>query len=432
LDRLRLVELAVERSLLTGMPPDRIAASIASFDFLYLTELWRRGVVAPTVRFSGTPEVATTGGHVLDPRPGLYRNVLVFDFKSLYPSVIRTFQIDPLGYLPAPKPEDDPIVAPNGAAFRRERGILPRLLDDLFPRREAAKAAGDKVASQAIKILMNSFYGVLGTSACRFASPALANAITGFGREILLWAKGRIESRGYRVLYGDTDSLFVLAGLDDPAGARELGARLVAELNDVLARHVATTWRVESRLELEFETLYLRLLLPAVRHGTAGARKRYAGLVEIDGERRVVFTGMEVVRRDWTELAKRVQRELYERLFSDRPVDSYLREVVADLRAGRLDGQLVYRKALRKALDAYTASTPPHVAAARKLSGRPGRIVSYVITEDGPEPCEERRSPIDHEHYVQKQVRAVAEPVLTLLRLEFDAVVGDDVQRKLF
>jgi len=432
LDRLHLVELAVQRSRLTGMPPDRVSASIASFDFLYLSELSRRGVVAPTVQTEGRTEVATSGGHVLEPRPGLYRNVLVFDFKSLYPSVIRTFQIDPLGYLPRPTPEDDPIVAPGGAAFRRSPGILPQLLDELFPRREEAKAAGDRVASQAIKILMNSFYGVLGTTACRFADPALANAITGFGREILLWSKRRIERRGHEVLYGDTDSLFVLPGLDDPQAAQELGLRLAAELNDDLADHVARTWRVESRLELEFERLYLRLLLPAIRHGTAGARKRYAGLVQNNGETRVVFTGMEVVRRDWTALAKTVQRELYERLFRDRPVDRYLRDVVADLRAGKLDESLVYRKGLRKALEDYTAATPPHVAAARKLPTKPGRIITYVITTDGPEPVEAQQAPIDHEHYVQKQVRPVAEPVLAILNLDFDQVIGDDTQLKLF
>jgi DNA polymerase-2 len=431
LERLHLIELTVQRSLLTGMPPDRVSASIASFDFLYLSELRRRKVAAPTVDASGGMEAPTSGGHVLEPAPGLYRNVLVLDFKSLYPSIIRTFQIDPLGHVERRGPDDDLIVAPNGAAFRREPGILPGLLDDLFPRREAAKAAGDRVASQAIKILMNSFYGVLGTPACRFASPALANAITGFGREILLWSKGRIETRGHEVLYGDTDSLFVRSGTDDVERARALGGSLAAELSRELAEHVESTWRVESRLELEFERLYLRLMLPVVRHGSVGARKRYVGLIEDGDGTRVAFTGMEVVRRDWTALAKRVQRELYERLFAEEPVDEYLRGIVGDLRGGRLDGELVYRKALRKRLADYE-SAAPHVVAARKSRRRPRRIVSYVITVNGPEPAEERRSQIDHEHYVQKQVRAVAEPVLTLLHLDFDRVIGDDLQLTLF
>jgi DNA polymerase-2 len=435
LDRLHLVDLSVRRSLLTGLPPDRVAGSIAAFDFLYLSELSRRGVVAPSVDASRTSGPAA-GGHVLDPAPGLYRNVIVLDFLSLYPSVIRTFQIDPLGHRPDPADDDadegDPVVAPNGAAFSRRPGILPGLLDDLFPQREAARRRGDEVARHAIKILMNSFYGVLGTPACRFASPALAGAITGFGREILLWTKARVEDLGHEVVYGDTDSLFVLAGATDVETARATGAALVRTLNADLARHVRARWRVESRLELEFEKLYLRLLLPAVRRGTGGARKRYAGLVWTGGEPALEFTGLEAVRRDWTDLARRVQRELHERLFADRPVEGYLRQVVSDLRAGRCDDLLVYRKGLRRRLDSYTTTTPPHVAAARKMTGKPGRVVAYLMTRDGPEPAAERRAPIDHEHYVQKQVRAVAEPILALLDLDFDEVVGDEHQLRLF
>jgi DNA polymerase-2 len=432
LERLRLVELAVERSRLTGMPLDRVSSSIAAFDFLYLSELGRRGVVAPSVKGGGEAAEPTGGGHVLEPSPGLYRNVVVLDFRSLYPSLIRTFQIDPLNLIregSTPAREGDPIVAPNGAAFARRTGILTEILDDVMPRREEARRAGEAVRSQAIKILMNSFYGVLGTPACRFHDPRLANAITSFGREVLLWCKARIEEGGHRVLYGDTDSLFVESGQPDPAAARALGERLAADLTRDLSVHVERRWRVASRLELQFERLYLRLCLPAVRHGTAGARKRYAGLVEGG---RVVFTGLEAVRGDWTDLAREVQRELFARLFSDQPVQSYLREVVADLRAGRLDAKLVYRKSLRKAPVAYTATTPPHVAAARKLGRRTRGRIAYVMTSAGAEPDHERRSPIDYEHYVDRQVRPVAEPVLALLGLDFAMVVGDDRQLSLF
>jgi DNA polymerase-2 len=355
---------------------------------------------------------------------------MVFDFKSLYPSIIRTFQIDPLGFVPAGGA--DLIVAPNGAAFRREPGILPGILDDLFPRREQAKAQGDLVKSQAVKILMNSFYGVLGTPACRFHNPDIANAITGFGRELLLWSKARFEAYGRRVLYGDTDSLFVLSGEEEAERARRLGAELAERLNRELAEEIARRWRVSSRLELEMEAVYLRLVLLHARHAAAGARKRYAGLVESKGRREVVFTGMEVVRRDWTELAKQVQREMYARLFDDRPVEEYVRQLVADLRAGRCDGLLVYRKALRKDLDEYTATTPPHVAAARKMGEVDGRLISYVMTVNGPEPASAATSPVDHEHYVEKQVRPVAEPVLELLGLDFDRLVGNDSQLRLF
>ena len=423
--KLNLVPLAFARSRLTGMTPDRVAASIASFDFLYLSELEPLGIVAPSVRGDDSRvHVAQQGGHVLEPVAGLHDNVWVFDFRSLYPSVIRTFNIDPLSYIENPAPQADLIETPGGA-FRREPAILPRLLDDLFPRREAARQAGDEVASHAIKILMNSFYGVLGTSACRFYNPALANSITGMGREVLLWSKRWFEATGFAVLYGDTDSLFVQTPTTDSELARDRARQLAAALTADLARYVEERWRVPSRLELKFEKLYLKLFLPHARHSTRGASKRYAGLRYGDGVDQVEFIGMEVVRRDWTALAKEVQRELYRRLFTDQPVDVYLADVVKRVRSGQLDEALVYRKNLRKDTEEYTATTPPHVAAARKSTQASGRLISYVMTLAGPEPLDEIRNPLDREHYVTKQVKPVAEPVLATLGLDFERVIGD-------
>jgi DNA polymerase-2 len=429
-ERLKLVPLAVARSRLTGMSIDRVAASIASFDFLYLAELHKRKVVAPSVGDTRNA-VPQGGGHVLEPKPGVHRMVWVFDFKSLYPSIIRTFNIDPLGYVADPLPGADVLRLESGAAFRREAAILPALLDELFPRREAAKASGDTIASQAIKILMNSFYGVLGTPACRFYNPALANAITGQGRHLLLWSKDWFERARYAVLYGDTDSLFVASGANDPGEAREKGTELAAELTAAIAQYIQKRWQVKSRLELEFEKFYLKLFLPSLRHSAAGARKRYAGLLE-GAQGAVDFVGLEVVRRDWTELAKRVQRELYLRLFTDQPVDSYLADVVARVRHGELDDELVYRKGLRKQLGEYTANTPPHVAAARKSGSAPGRLIEYLMTTAGPEPLDNIAHPLDREHYVDKQIRPVAEPVLVALGFQFERVIGDDRQIGLF
>jgi DNA polymerase-2 len=427
--RLNLVQLAFARSQLTGMTPDRVAASIASFDFLYLTELERQKIVAPTVRSDDSRvHAAQLGGYVLEPRAGLHTNVWVFDFKSLYPSIIRTFNIDPLSYVARPDPGADLIQVPGGA-FRRAPAILPRLLDELFPRREAAKKAGDDVASHAIKILMNSFYGVLGTPACRFFNPALANSITGTGREMLLWSKRWFESAGFEVLYGDTDSLFVHSRNSDPEAARLQAERLAVALNEELVRHISERWQVRSRLELEFEKLYLKLFLPHARHSTRGASKRYAGLLYgRAGADNVEFVGMEVVRRDWTELAKQVQRELYQRLFTGQRVDSYLAEVVRQVRDGARDDALVYRKNLRKSADDYTATTPPHVAAARKSAQPAERLIRYVMTTAGAEPLDNVQHPLDREHYIDKQIKPVAEPVLATLGLDFEKVIGDSRQ----
>jgi len=306
---------------------------------------------------------------------------------------------------------------------------LPSMLATLFPEREAAKRAGDAIKSQAIKILMNSFYGVLGTPACRFYNPALANSITGTGREMLLWSKRWFEAAGFDVLYGDTDSLFVHSHSDDPEAATAQAKQLVVSLNDELVRHIDERWHVRSRLELELEKLYLKLFLPTARHSTRGASKRYAGLLHGGSSMESVeFVGMEVVRRDWTELAKQVQRELYQRLFTGQRVDSYLADVVRQVRAGARDDALVYLKNLRKSTEDYTATTPPHVVAARKSTQPPERLIRYVMTTAGPEPLDNVKHPLDREHYIDKQVRPVAEPVLTTLGLDFEQVIGDSRQ----
>ncbi|MDP6375772.1 MAG: DNA polymerase II [Pseudomonadales bacterium] len=429
LEKLDLVQLSLARSRLTGMAPDRVAASIASFDFLYLAEIHKRGIVAPSVR-SNDSRVGQVGGHVFEPVTGMHQNVWVFDFKSLYPSIIRTYNIDPLGYVQPGAPPGDYVEVTSGARFSRAPAILPGMLDTLFPAREAARREGDDVASQAIKILMNSFYGVLGTPACRFHNPAIANAITGQGRHLLQWSRSWFEARGYPVLYGDTDSVFVYSGERNSDVALEAGPRLAEAMTRELAEQIRSSVGVESRLELEFEKLYAKLFLAEVRSGQGGARKRYAGLRW--GETDVEFVGMEVVRRDWTDLAKTVQRGLYRRLFDEQPVDEYLKGIVARVRAGEMDDQLVYRKGLRKPVEEYTASTPPHVVAARRSKNPTARVVHYLVTYNGPEPLDTLTAQPDHEHYVDKQIRPVAEPVLGALSLNFDAVIGDDRQMELF
>lgn len=427
--KLNVIRLAFARSQLAGMTPDRVGASIASFDFLYLSALNAQKLVAPSVRSDASANsAAQVGGHVLEPLAGLHRDVWVFDFKSLYPSIIRTFNIDPVSFVAQPAPAQDLVRTPSGA-FRRAPAILPSMLDDLFPQRETAKKNGDEVASNAIKILMNSFYGVLGTVACRFYNPALANSITGTGRELLLWSKQWFENAGFTVLYGDTDSLFVQSHGGDADRLHDRGRELADKLTRDLEHYIATEWRVQSRLELKFEKLYLRLFLSRVRHSMRGASKRYAGLRHRGN---IEFVGMEVVRRDWTVLAKRVQRELYHRLFSDQPVDLYLADMARRVRNGEMDDDLVYRKNLRKGSEEYTATSPPHVVAARKSLQPPTRLISYLMTTGGPEPIDNLQHPIDREHYIVKQMKPVAEPVLETLGLNFERVIGDSRQYDLY
>ncbi len=425
-----LVDLAVERSLLTGMQLDRVAAAIASIDSLYLPRLRRHGRVAPSVGNVAT-NVPIGGGHVLDSRPGLYEDVLVFDFKSLYPSLIRTFNLDPLTL--TVDPDVDAIVAPNGARFLRSpRGILPELLTELAQERESAKQAGNAVKANAIKILMNSFYGVLGATTSRLFSPPVANAVTSFGHRILEWAADLVRAAGYRVLYGDTDSLFVHVPGVGSERAEAVADELRATIGAAIDARVQREYGCSSVLDLEFEKHYLRFFLPEVRGGTTGSKKRYAGMLRDGVDDRLEIVGLEAVRRDWSPVSKRFQRTLLEHVFHERPVELMIQQFVADLRAGRFDDELVYKKALRKDLREYTKTTPPHVKAARKQGGEVGRIVAYVMTTNGPEPVGELTGAPDYEHYIDHQLAPIADAILHLRGTSFSRIIPRKGQMSLF
>ena len=417
-DRTRLVDFMVERSRITGLALGRTGGSVAAFDHLYLPRLHRRGRVAPDIGAAAASAGESPGGHVLDSRPGLYRNVALLDFKSLYPSIIRTFRIDPLGLA---EPGQDPVRGFEGAKYAREGGILPELITTLWAHRDEAKRSGDQPLQLAVKILMNSFYGVLGARGCRFFDPRLASSITMRGHEIIRRSQAFIEGEGFDVIYGDTDSLFVLLG--ERAGAPALASGLAERLNAWWRETLAGEHRLESCLEVEFETLFERFLMPTVRGAAKGTKKRYAGLVRGDhgGEPELVFKGLETVRTDWTPLARRFQRELYRKVFLDEPYEDYVRATCDALLAGELDGELVYRKRMRRPIDAYTRNVPPHVQAARRQSS-PGPWVSYVVTANGPLPLEAFDGKPDYEHYRDRQLAPAADGILHFLGTSFETL----------
>ena len=412
-ERTLLIDFAIERAQLTGLGLDRVGGAVAAFDNLYLPRLHRAGRVAPNVEEHdiGDDEVSP-GGFVMDSEPGLFANVIVLDFKSLYPSIIRTFLVDPLGLAVESADPIDTVPGFKGASFSKDTHILPELIEHLWSARDRAKRANNDALSRAIKIIMNSFYGVLGTTACRFFDPRLASSITLRGHEIITRSRTFIENAGHRVIYGDTDSLFVLLEQDAEEDAcQEIGGRLAAELTAFWSREVQEKYGLTSYLELELEKHYLRFFMPTVRGSELGSKKRYAGLVRRGDDVELQFTGLESVRSDWTPLARAFQREIYRRVFHDEPFEDYVKETAHAVLAGKRDTDLVYRKRLRRKLQDYVKNVPPHAQAARK-SKRAGRFVRYVITVNGPEPLDNNPSPIDYQHYVDRQLAPAADALL--------------------
>lgn len=435
-DATNLLDFLILRSQLTGLELDRAGGSVAAFTNLYLPKLHRAGYVAPNLPADGG--LASPGGYVMNSIPGLYKNVLVLDFKSLYPSIIRTFKVDPLGLIEGLKHPENAIDGFKGAKFDREQHFLPDIITQLWQQRDEAKKQQDSARSQAIKILMNSFYGVLGSGGCRFYDTRLASSITMRGHEIMQITAAWIEEKGFQVIYGDTDSTFVWLGDDVTAGeAFEIGNELAVDINQRWQHRLLAQMQLECYLELEFETYFAQFLMPTIRGSELGSKKRYAGIKQnAEGQAsQLVFKGMETVRSDWTKLAKEFQTELYRRVFAGEDAADFIRNQVQATLAGQQDDKLVYRKRLRQRLDKYTKNVPPHVRAARmaddinRNTGRPLQYqnkgwIQYVITTNGPEPIEYQQSPMDYQHYVDKQLRPVAEAILPFVDLNFDQVTS--------
>tara|TARA_R110001599_G_scaffold192503_1_gene387908 strand:- start:29400 stop:31781 length:2382 start_codon:yes stop_codon:yes gene_type:complete len=429
-----MLDFAIARTVMTGLNLDRMGGSVASFDNLYLPRLHRRGFVAPN---ASADHSASPGGFVLDSSPGLYDHVLVLDFKSLYPSIIRTFFIDPLGLalgLGDDLGEAETVPGFLEAHFAREGHVLPELIQQLWRQRDEAKRLGDGPLSQAIKIIMNSFYGVLGTPGCRFFDTRLASSITRRGHQILNRTRDRIEELGHRVIYGDTDSVFVwIQEAQNDAQAQAAGRMLQDDLNGYWHRFLREEFDLESVLELEFETHYKRFLMPTIRGSDKGSKKRYAGVVAAKEGDRLVFKGLENVRTDWTRVAREFQEELYRRIFMHEPYENYVREVAAEVRAGLRDEQLVYRKRLRRKLADYQRNVPPHVQAARLCEERAlpvpsrGSWVEYVMTTRGAEPVARPLAPLDYQYYVDRQLEPVADGILGFVGVSFRGLVDKQI-----
>jgi DNA polymerase-2 len=437
-----LLTFLLERASVTGLAVDRSGGSVAAFEHLYMPMMHRQGYVAPNLGdISGEN---SPGGFVMDSQSGLYDSVLVLDYKSLYPSIIRTFLIDPVGLVVGTRSEDETAVPGfRGARFSREKHCLPAIVSQIWQGREAAKREKNKPLSQALKIIMNAFYGVLGSSGCRFFDPRLASSITLRGHEIMHRTRELIQEQGYQVIYGDTDSTFVwLNHAHTDEQADQIGRALVSHVNQWWDRHLRQEFGLENALELEYETHYRRFLMPTIRGSDQGSKKRYAGLIgKPDGSEEMIYKGLETVRTDWTPLAQQFQQALYLRIFKNEPYRDYVREYARRTASGEFDELLVYRKRLRRPLDEYERNVPPHVRAARiadeynRLQGRPlqyqsGGWIRYVMTVAGPEPLETLRSPIDYEHYLTRQLQPVADAILPFLGDDFATLTS--LQRTLF
>lgn len=395
-------------------------------------------------RFDEGEELA--GGEVLEPKKGLLENIIILDYKSLYPTIMMAHNLCYTTEVVKEKP-DDVIKAPSGGIFASQKvvkGIVPAILEDLLNRRlatrEKMKTAKDEeyrvldATQLALKILLNSFYGYSGYARARLYSITLASAVTSFGRQNILRTRSLIEDEireatlkdgkklALSVVYGDTDSVFVnLLNRDITLMDAELVGRMIAD---------RVTDSLQKPMELVFDSFAKRAIFIA--------KKRYALLVvekTPEGIKdKIKVKGMETVRRDWCELTTSTVERVLELVLKEGKVDEaveFVKKTVESIRDidvrknPELYEQLILTRQYTKKPESYK-SRQPHITVVDKLKSRGiianvgDRIPFVIIAGNGlfveraedPDYAREKNLSLDVDYYITKQILPPVERVL--------------------
>jgi DNA polymerase I len=417
-----LLDFAIQLSNLIGLPLDHVGTAATGFrtEFYLMKQAHRLHELIPPR--TPRPYLPYAGATVLQPKPGLHDDVVVLDFKSMYPNIMLSKNVSPDTYLPPGEasPPSGVYVAPEvGHRFRKQpTGFYSAVLTALLAAREeltrrlASLPEDDPVRrvlaarQQVVKVLTNAVYGYAGWVGARWYARPVAEATTAWGRATITRTIALARAVGLDVIYGDTDSLFVT---HDQAKIDRLLGRVEAELG----------------LEIRPAKRYTAVLFTE-------AKKRYAGLLS-DGQLDVV--GLEVARGDWTDAAKHVQEAVLTIVLTERSpakAIAFTRHYLQTLRAHQVPYRdLVIWKTLTKPLARYKVRAP-HVEAARLLLAQGWELtvddkVGYVITK-GAGRLYERAMPyqfssydaLDLDYYETKQILPAAHRVLTIFDVSLD------------
>lgn len=416
----RIIDFAVQLSSLVGLPLDHVGTAAVGFrvEWFLIRHAYQIGELTP--KRLERPYIPYAGAIVLEPKPGIHNDVAVLDFKSMYPSIMIAFNVSPDTYIPPEEPEP-----PSGAyaapevnhRFRKEpRGFYSEVLSKLVKARDKIREDLKKIdlrspeyrlldaRQKAIKVIANATYGYAGWIGARWYIKPVAEAVTAWGRYIIMNAIKMAKSLSLEVIYGDTDSIFVK---NDPEKIESLSKMIGEKLG----------------LEIKPDKIYLRALFTE-------AKKRYCGLMP-DG--RLDMVGLEVVRGDWANVAKNIQEKVLEIILKEQSVKGaveYVRRYIADLRERKVPFKdLIIWKTLTKNLEEYEVKAP-HVEAAKLLQKEGwvlnvGDKVGFIISA-GSGKLYERAKPyifasysdIDIEYYITNQIIPAALRILSLFNVK--------------
>ncbi len=407
----RFLAMQVELAKVSGLPLFDSSRATAGqlVEALLMRESFKRGLLLPNkpaysqVRSRLANPIQ--GAFVKMPEPGVYENVVVFDFRSLYPSIIVSHNVD-LATLDESAKSNE---SPAGHRFSlKKKGLIPSVLKEVLEKRYALKDAMKKAKGAererlharqwALKILANSFYGYMVYSRSRWYSREAGESITAWARHYIKDTIRKADEAGFNVIYSDTDSVMMQCPSDEKA------LEFQEKINGSLP----------AGMELELEDFYPRGIFVSKKHGDEGAKKKYA---LINREGKIKIRGFELVRRDWSKVARETQREVLETLLKEGDVDKAVKavkKVVEELKSGSVPLEdLVITTQLRKKVKDYAVRSPEvhAVKHARKHGVRieENAVVGYVITQKGKSISDkavvaELAKDYDADYYVEKQV----------------------------
>jgi DNA polymerase I len=421
----RFLEFGMALSSLTCMPLDQVATAAVGYrvDSYLINEAYRQGHLIPARGEQAYERYQ--GAIVLAPRAGLHENVVALDFASMYPNLMILYNLSPDTFVrPGERCDDASCWTIEGLEYRFRKappGLYKNALTSLISTRNEIKGTLStetlseterrilQERERAVKVITNACYGYAGWTGARWYVREVAESAAALGRKSITQVIDRCKETGLCVIYADTDSVFI--------------TRDEAKVHSLL-RWVSENLHMDIRLDKD----YRRVLFTE-------AKKRYAGLLT-DGTLDIV--GMEVVRGDWSEIAREVQEKVIELVLRDgSPTNAkeHAMNVIEELRRGKVPVRdLIIWKSLTKPIEEYKVNAP-HVEVARKYLrlGRelvPGDKIGYVVTKKGTKLYEKAQphfevnpDQVDTEYYVSKQVVPAVARILEVFSIGQDELL---------
>ncbi|MCK5449976.1 hypothetical protein KAI32_03865 [Candidatus Pacearchaeota archaeon] len=382
------------------------------------------------------------GAFVFEPVPGLYENLVMFDFTSMHASIIASFNISKSTFLKEKEKNsyESPEFELDGKKgkfyFTKEEGFSPTLLKEVVDKRKKYKQEYNenknpitKARSNAYKLLANASYGYLGFFGARYYCREAAASTLAFVRKFTKDTIDLIQKEGYKIIYSDTDSIAFLQGDKNKKEIMDFLKKINSKLPGIM--------------ELDLEDFYARGLFVSKRTISKGAKKKYALVNE---KRKIKIRGFETVRRDWCRLTRTLQSQILKKILDDgdeKKSLELLKEVVEDLKNRKIDlKDLMIRTQLRRPLEEYL-SEGPHVVAAKKMiaKGIPvsvGMLIEYFIGENKGKRVREGVYLVDEkakynlDYYLNNQILPAVENIFNVFEVNIREIIEGESQKKLF